>query len=50
MNENPRGRLACLAKRILYAAALLVLPGSLIVLPVLWWLKRHNHAHDGIPG
>src|SRR5258706_5236676 len=35
------------AKRALYFAILL-LPGSLIVLPVLWWLDRHR-ARSPLP-
>ena len=37
-----------LAGRILYIAALVLVPGSLIVLPVLWWMEHHSHQHEGI--
>lgn len=29
-------------KRILYLLAILLLPGALIAVPVLWWLKRRR--------
>src|SRR6266550_6228234 len=40
-------RLRNVAKRALYLAILL-LPGSLIVLPVLWWFDRHR-ARNPLP-
>jgi hypothetical protein len=36
------------AKRILYFAAFVLIPGSLIALPVLWWLNHHKGARAGI--
>ena len=36
------GTWLALAKGILCLAALLLIPGSLIALPVLWWRNHHN--------
>jgi hypothetical protein len=36
-----------LPRRVLYIAALLLLPGALIVLPLLWWLEHRSHHHGG---
>ena len=41
---NVRTILPPLARRSLFAVALALVPGSLIALPLLWWLNRRGRA------
>ena len=48
MSPIRNGTLSAPAKRALYIAALLSIPGSLIALPVLWWLNHYKGRHEWI--